>query len=134
MKRSIWQQVYERAKGCCEYCQTCEKITAQPMHVDHIIPGGGDEPDNLCLACANCNLSKHKAITALDPDTESIVALFNPRQQTWSEHFAWRDDGLRIEGLTAVGRATVERLRMNQERAVQAREIWLETGLHPPSL
>lgn len=32
------QQVYQRANGCCEYCQTSELNTGQTMQVDHIHP------------------------------------------------------------------------------------------------
>ena len=70
--------VRERADHCCEYCQTCEALIGQPMHVDHIDPGGGDTLDNLCLACAACNLSKGIATTADDPETREFVKLFNP--------------------------------------------------------
>jgi hypothetical protein len=34
--------VYERANGCCEYCQTCEAKSGQTMQMEHINPQGGD--------------------------------------------------------------------------------------------
>lgn len=77
----ISRQVHERADGCCEYCQSCEHNIGQPMHVDHIIPNSDDSFDNLCLSCASCNLSKSRATTAIDPMTNEIVSLFNPRTQ-----------------------------------------------------
>jgi hypothetical protein len=61
------QIVYERANGCCEYCQTCETNSGQTMQVDHINPLGDDVLDNLCLSCWNCNSSKHKARWSLTP-------------------------------------------------------------------
>lgn len=124
--------VYERARGCCEYCRTCEANLGQAMHVEHIDPGGGDVLANLCLACPNCNLSKAKVTTAIDPHTGQGVPLFNPRLHVWAEHFRWRDKGLRLEGITAIGRATVSRLRMNQERVLIARQRWITGGFHPP--
>lgn len=42
-------------------CWYCEK-PMQKWHVDHRIPlsrGGSNNPGNLCLACPECNLSKH---------------------------------------------------------------------------
>jgi 5-methylcytosine-specific restriction endonuclease McrA len=51
------------------------------MHVDHIIPGSGHDPDNLALACAACNLSKSDATRAVDPQTGEKAFLFNPRTQ-----------------------------------------------------
>jgi 5-methylcytosine-specific restriction endonuclease McrA len=37
---ALKQIVYERANGCCEYCQTCEANSGQTMQVDHIDPRG----------------------------------------------------------------------------------------------
>lgn len=86
------QYVYERAQGCCEYCRTCDANTGQTMHVEHILPNGDNDPENLCLACPNCNLSKAAAVIVVDALTSSSVSLFNPRRQHWSEHFAWIDN------------------------------------------
>ncbi|MEP6989016.1 MAG: HNH endonuclease signature motif containing protein [Chloroflexota bacterium] len=124
--------VHERAKYCCEYCQTCQSIIGQAMHVEHIDPDAGDDPANLCLSCPSCNLSKSIATTASDPQSGSSVSLFNPRQQQWAEHFLWIDGGLRLEGLTPIGRATIIRLKMNLDRVVNARSYWIKAGNHPP--
>jgi hypothetical protein len=102
------------------------------MHVEHIEPGGGDLLDNLCLSCLNCNLSKAKAITAIDSKTGEKVTLFKPRIHVWSDHFTWIDGGLRLQGITPVGRAMIERLKINQDRAVEARHRWVQDGFHPP--
>jgi len=101
------------------------------MHIEHIDPSGGDQPDNLALACANCNQIKGVATSATDPQTQQAVSLFNPRQQNWHEHFEWKD-GISIHGLTPTGRATIERLKMNLDRIVEARRVWVRTGYHPP--
>lgn len=124
--------VYERAGGCCEYCQTCDYNTGQTMHIDHIFPQNGNELDNLCLACAACNMSKSDATSAVDPETQEIVSLFNPRNQIWHDHFLWNDGGIRVQGKTAIGRATVDRLKMNQERIIRVRRNWIVSGTHPP--
>jgi len=58
--------------------------------------------------------------------------LFNPRIQRWSQHFEWQQHGLILQGRTPTGRATVERLRMNLPRIVEARAIWVQVGIHPP--
>ncbi len=104
------------------------------MHVEHIDPAQGDDPQNLCLACPSCNLSKAKATTALDAVTQVITPLFNPRNHRWIDHFQWVEDGAIVTGTTAIGRVTVERLKMNIERIVTARKIWIKAGEHPPSL
>lgn len=102
------------------------------MHVEHIDPNGGDILENLCLSCANCNLSKAKATTAVDPLTKETVVLFNPRIQLWALHFEWLNDGLYLRGRTAIGRATIVRLKINQERILIARRRWIAAGFHPP--
>jgi hypothetical protein len=125
--------VFERAGGYYEYCRSHEDNTGQAMHIEHIIPQGGDSLDNLCLSCSNCNLHKARATRALDPVTGNTVALFNPRIQRWSEHFAWAENGNTITGKTSTGRATVERLKMNIDRLVRARRNWITAGTHPPA-
>lgn len=102
------------------------------MHVEHIIPDGGDDLQNLCLSCPNCNMSKAQATASPDPESEEVIPLFNPRNQAWSAHFEWIQNGEIIRGLTPVGRATVVRLRMNRPRIVEARSIWVLAGVHPP--
>ncbi len=39
----------------------------------------------------------------------------------------------RYFGLTATGRATIQRLKMNRPAVVGARKEWLEAGWHPPN-
>ena len=128
----IVRLVHDRARNCCEYCQTCRDTIGQAMHVEHIDPQGGNDPGNLCLACPTCNLSKAAATATLDSETGETVALFNPRTQNWYEHFRWIDGARRVQGLTPTGRATVERLRINQDRVVVARALWIKAKCHPP--
>ena len=35
-------------------------------------------------------------------------------------------------GRTATGRATVEALQLNRDELVEARELWIAAGWHPP--
>jgi hypothetical protein len=135
--KSSWHEirklVYERANGCCEYCQTCEVNTGQTMQIDHIDPNGGDELANLCLACWNYNNHKRQAIFVIDPETGEEAALFNPRIQNWTDHFEWLDNATRLRGLTPTGRATIMRLKMNRTLLIVARKRWADGGYHPPS-
>lgn len=128
------QQVIQRANGCCEYCQTQQAIVVV-MQIDHIVPesaGGDTILDNLCLACAGCNGFKLDFQTSVDPETDEVVALYNPRKQRWSEHFQWSEDGTQLMGLTPTGRATIIRLKINREAVIMARKRWVEAGWHPP--
>jgi hypothetical protein len=45
--------------------------------------------------------------------TGQKVSLFNPRLDAWREHFSIAEETGEIKGLTASGRATVSRLRIN---------------------
>lgn len=131
LKTKIEQLDHRR---CC-YCLTSESNSGIPMTFDHIQPvskGGLTRFENLCLACRSCNEYKSNQTEAIDPLTGEITSLFNPRQQQWSDHFVWSPDGTKIEGLTAIGRATVTALRMNNTVIVAARSRWTISGWHPP--
>jgi hypothetical protein len=109
------QMVEVRAMGRCEYCRIAQEN--EPFfrfHVDHIVArqhGGETVPSNLALACHFCNRHKGPNLTSIDPHGGDLVSLFHPRSDVWADHFERRGD--RIEGRTAVGRATVSLLRMN---------------------
>jgi 5-methylcytosine-specific restriction endonuclease McrA len=110
-------------------------VTGEEFTIDHIFPetrGGGDGFDNLCFCCFWCNVYKQAHIEGLDPRTKRLVPLFNPRTQRWDEHFRWSSTFTRVLGRTAVGRATVEVVRLNRPRLVRARKVWAHHGLHPP--
>jgi hypothetical protein len=84
-----------------------------------------------------CNGYRYNFTTGIDPDTGQMLPLFNPRQQKWSDHFIWSGDGLKIIGISSVGRATSNRLDLNDERhnegsIVKARRLWIKGGWHPP--
>jgi hypothetical protein len=51
--------------------------------------------------------------------------------QTAAAHFAWDTSGTRLIGLSAVGRATIIALNMNNEVIVDARRRWVSVGWHP---
>jgi hypothetical protein len=76
-------------------------------------------PDNLALACIDCNLHKGTNLTGIDPQTNEVTELFHPRRQNWEDHFEWR--GIHLIGKTAVGRTTVRVLRMNSEDQIALR-------------
>jgi hypothetical protein len=127
--------VVERARGCCEYCRSQARFAPEPFSIEHIVPrtaGGPAVESNLALSCQGCNNYKAVRTTARDSITDVAAALFNPRQQDWTEHFAWADDYTVIRGLTPVGRATVAALRLNREGLVNLRWVLYRIGEHPP--
>lgn len=133
--QSLRNHIAENAKHCCEYCQTAQEISGAQMHVEHIMPlsrDGDSRFENLCLACAWCNSFKGTQIEGVDTESGESVSLFNPRQQTWSDHFYWDDEGITIVGKTDVGRVTINVLKMNNSYILPARRHWVEAGWHPP--
>jgi hypothetical protein len=137
----IPEPVRERVRGQagnrCGYCLSRQKYVWGVLEVEHIIPlksGGVNTEENLWLACRPCNACKSNRIEAEDPDTGQTVTIFNPRTQSWREHFVWNDDSTQIIGLTPTGRATVVALRLNDSRRVAIRKLWVEVGWHPPEI
>ncbi|MGI2902671.1 HNH endonuclease [Tolypothrix sp. VBCCA 56010] len=133
---SLRNKIANSDKGRCCYCLTTEANSGITMTHEHIQPvskGGETTFENVCLACRSCNEFKGDATEAIDPLTGETMFLFNPRTQKWSEHFAWSADGTRVEGLTAIGRATICGMRMNNAVIIVARSRWVICGWHPPS-
>lgn len=126
--------VTKRAGHRCEYCRTTSRLTGMALEIDHILPlsrGGGSTADNLCIACRRCNA--HKSYRTHLPASQSgePIPLFNPRFDTWSDHFIWNDTGDYLLGKTPMGQATIEALRMNDPLIVRARTLWVSAGWHP---
>lgn len=128
------QQIELLAKGCCEYCQT-QRMIVMYLEVDHIVPlraGGKTVLENLCLTCRVCNSFKQGFQSGIDAETGEESTLYNPRTQVWAEHFRWDENKTRLIGLTSTGRATINRLKINSDEAIQTRETWVLAGWHPP--
>jgi hypothetical protein len=104
---------------------------AATFHVDHIVPrslNGATDEQNLALQCPSCSLHKSNKVAAPDPVDGTVTPLFHPRQHQWSEHIGVSRDGFCF-GTTAIGRATVAALRMNDELPRLARSMQIQFGL-----
>lgn len=117
--------VRARAGNRCEYCQLPqEQSPLAKLQVEHIRPikhHGGDEPENLAIACIDCNLRKGANIAGFDPDTGSLTPLFNPRRDAWNQHFGWA--GVLIVGKTPAARATIAVLELNSADRLELRSL-----------
>ena len=128
----LYPAVAERAGARCEYCRAPEQVFNFAFEAEHILPraaGGGSASDNLALACESCNLYKSDATTGWVAETEEDAPLFHPRHNRWPDHFRFDSETGMIHGLTAKGRATVTRLRLNSNFQLRARRHWAQLGL-----
>jgi hypothetical protein len=129
---SLRELVWQRAGGRCEYCQLPQFLTILPHELDHIVAQqhrGLTTSENLCLACALCNSHKGPNLTGIDPVTQAITRLFHPRQDDWNVHFRW--NGPVLEGLSPIGRTTIEVLAINEPARVLFRRLSIQAGLSP---
>jgi 5-methylcytosine-specific restriction endonuclease McrA len=129
---ALRRRVRSRAQNHCEYCLLADEDSFLRHEPDHIIAekhGGETTAENLALACFDCNRFKGSDIASVDPGSDRIVPLFNPRTQRWEEHFSL--DVARIVPLTPVGRATERLLRMNLPGRLAVRQILAEIHRYP---
>jgi hypothetical protein len=131
MDEALRELVRRRANYLCEYCHLPE--AAAPfvtLHVEHVRAKqhhGGDDELNLALACPDCNFKKGPNVATVSQETGQVVPLFNPRTDSWDEHFAMV--GLEIVGLTPIGQATVSLLDMNDDERIVVRAELKAEGL-----
>jgi Restriction endonuclease len=130
----LYPSIAERAAHRCEYCHAPEQVFNFAFEVEHITPrsaGGSDAENNLALVCESCNLFKSNATTGWDEAGATWVPLFHPREDRWEDHFQFDHETAQILGLTATGRATVTRLRMNSDFQIRARIHGIRLTLYP---
>lgn len=132
MERGLRELVWTRASSRCEYCQMPQDYADAGHEIEHIIAEkhhGATQLVNLALACFHCNNHKGPNIAGIDSETQLLTRLFNPRQDRWSEHFAWH--GAVLTGLSALGRVTIDVLAINARHRVAHRRALSEEGVFP---
>ena len=132
MDASLQRLVVSRARGQCEYCRVPQTLDALPFCVDHIVAQkhhGLATESNLAWSCFDCNSYKGPNSAGIDSDTSQVVPLFNPRSMSWDDHFTW--DGPELIGRTAIGRATIDVLKINDPERVDYRRLLQEEGVFP---
>lgn len=137
ISKKLRQKVRQDFNNRCAYCLSSQAYVFDPLEIDHILPiskGGTNDEENLCLACGMCNRHKYSRVSMVDSETALEMPLFNPRKQDWHEHFAWSESGEEIIGISAIGKNTVEVLKMNNSIAITVRKNWIIAGWHPPKL
>jgi len=143
--------VRSRARESCEYCLA---PALGQFHLDHIIPGkcwkqytegklvpllpslgrrGPDHLDNYALSCAFCNSRKQDRVSLRLWGRR--IRLFDPRLDSWSEHFMFANRYLHLVGKTPVGQATEQALGFNHaelDGPLGVRHQLIVTGHYPP--
>ncbi len=107
---SIREEVRQRAQCACEFCGITEIDAAGMLTINHFRPrtkAGSDASENLIYACITCNQYKQDYW----PRTETAPILWNPRQESASQHFVEQEDG-QLTALTPIGIFTIKRLRL----------------------
>ena len=125
--------VAERASHRCEYCLIPQANSFYNFQVDHIISlkhGGQTKEENLAFACSLCNRSKGSDLgTVLEGESE-IIRFYNPREDSWTDHFTWEEDGL-IFPKTSIGGATIKIFGFNHPDSILERRLLISSGLYP---
>ena len=122
--------VVERSNGCCEYCLRPELFSFSSHEIDHVIAekhGGQTTEGNLAIACKLCNTQKGSDIASIDPKTDAITPLYNPRRDRWQEHFQCQN--AELIPLTDRARTTIRLLQLNRHEILKERPLWFASGL-----
>jgi hypothetical protein len=110
-----------------------ESLDVQPFQLEHVRArkhSGRTMLANLAWSCLPCNSYKGANVAGFDPETDSLEPLFNPRHDTWKDHFVW--EAATLVGLTAIGRATIDVLRINRSERLLHRQLLLASGRSLP--
>jgi hypothetical protein len=127
---SLREAVRLRANERCEYCRRPDSSSALRFAIDHIMArqhGGTDQMENLAWACPSCNRRKGPNVAGIDPESGRVVALYNPRMDKWTDHFAFISET--IISPTPVGRATIAVLGLNLAHQIDIRRSLFRDGL-----
>ena len=131
ISEAVRRIVIARARRQCEYCLIHEDNAGFSHEIDHIISrkhGGPSSTENLAYACVLCNRYKGTDIAAITRSGQA-VRLFNPRRDSWHDHF--KIDRENILPLTSMGEATVRVLRLNAAERIIERILLQKLGLYP---
>ena len=134
IQKSIKKQVLQTSKGLCEYCQSQEAFSFTSYLVEHITTSSIDQKDiieNLVFSCQGCSNTRNENTKSTDPVTGKIINIYNPRVDVWSDNFCWSEDFTNLVGLTAIGRATIEKLKLNRETLKEYRSVLISINKHP---
>jgi hypothetical protein len=131
VSESLRKRIIERANFHCEYCKIHVDNSFFTFHIEHIVSlkhGGKTVFDNLALACPICNLNKGSDVATFLIDVTTPIRFFNPRIDSWVEHFEIEKSGL-IFHKSNIGEATIKILDLNHPESIIERREMLRLGL-----
>lgn len=133
MDSELREEIRQRARWQCEYCQMPEQYDCLPFQPDHIIAVKHDGPTheaNMAWSCMECNSFKGSNIAGIS-DSGEVVRLFHPRRDEWSQFFFWK--GPVLQAKHPIGEATIKVLRINLDRRVALRRQLIIERVFPPA-
>jgi 5-methylcytosine-specific restriction endonuclease McrA len=107
-----------------------EKASFFTFQIEHIVSikhGGESDSDNLAFSCPICNRNKGTELGALAGVPPKLIRLYNPRTDTWTDHFSLNTEG-KIEAKTLIGEATVFLLDLNNIESINDRKKLINAG------
>lgn len=116
--------VAERANYYCEYCGIHRSDAFFGFQIDHVISlkhGGTTLIENLAYSCFPCNNNKGSDIGSMLLPDQTFIRLFNPRTDTWAEHFEIKQGVFIAKTLEA--EATIKILKINDKNRVLERNV-----------
>ena len=129
---SLRQKIKQRADNRCEYCRLHQDDFFFPFEIDHVLSlrhGGATKFDNLALSCSICNRNKAADIGTYLDEKREFIRLFNPRTDTWRDHFDINHGEL--YPLTLIGRATTKLLDLNNPDRIILRQVLMISKRYP---
>lgn len=125
-------KVNDQAGYRCEYCRVHQDDRGLTFPLDHIISvkhGGLTDEMNLALSCPECNRNKGSDLGSFIEGEPELIRFFNPRTDTWSEHFEI-ENGV-IHPLTPIGVVTARVFKFNHPDRIIFRQSLMELGRYP---
>ncbi|MFT5997881.1 MAG: hypothetical protein ACI81P_000326 [Neolewinella sp.] len=97
---------------------------------DHIISeklGGTTDIENLAFCCIYCNLHKGPNISSYSGNPPKNTPLFNPRINSWNDHFFYTEDG-ELHATSDIGIGTIHVLKINAVDRIIDRKFLFRNG------
>lgn len=133
-KINLRKDMYEKQNKLCAFCRVHVPLACVPMHREHIVYKGKHPqwmflPENLCIACPNCNEFKGTTEVLVDsgartyPKSGDGFKIIHPLYDKYSDHIELVG-GILYRGKTVKGKFTIDtchlyRVELAEERADQ---------------